>query len=143
MAFTRVRTINGRQYLYSEERWREGGKVRSRSISLGPVSGPIATPVSGARKRKSNLATNLAPPPHGHSVEERLMVQNQEHKARDAEARGKALGELHDKFGMSVGPASPVPVDKPSVDVVAAPAAIEAAPAEQETAPPGGEAEGQ
>ena len=37
MAFTRVRTIKGRQYLYREERWREGKKVRSKSIFLGAV----------------------------------------------------------------------------------------------------------
>ncbi len=33
--FTRVRTIKGRRYLYEEHRWREGGKVRSKSICLG------------------------------------------------------------------------------------------------------------
>lgn len=37
--FLRIRIINGRQYLYAEERWREDGKVRSRSRCLGPVGG--------------------------------------------------------------------------------------------------------
>src|ERR1043166_1262669 len=39
MAFVRIRTIKGQQYRFLEERWREGGKVRSRSKSLGPVDG--------------------------------------------------------------------------------------------------------
>ena len=39
MAFVRVRKIKGRQYRYREERWREGGKVRSRSTCLGAVDG--------------------------------------------------------------------------------------------------------
>lgn len=38
MAFIRIRTINGKQYEYLEERYREGGKVRTRSVYLGPVS---------------------------------------------------------------------------------------------------------
>lgn len=40
--FLRIRIINGRQYLYAEERWREDGKVRSRSRCLGPVGGRAA-----------------------------------------------------------------------------------------------------
>jgi hypothetical protein len=49
MAFYRKRTINGRQYLYREERWREGKKVRSRSKCLGAlsavVSGAVGSPL--------------------------------------------------------------------------------------------------
>ena len=41
MAFTRTRTIKGRQYLYREERWREGKKVKSKSIFLGAVGGVL------------------------------------------------------------------------------------------------------
>jgi hypothetical protein len=39
MSFVRIRTIKGRRYRYKETRWREGGKVRSRSESLGPADG--------------------------------------------------------------------------------------------------------
>lgn len=39
--FTRIRTIKGRRYRYLERRWREGGKVRSQSLSLGPADGAI------------------------------------------------------------------------------------------------------
>ena len=45
MAFTRIITKkNGRQYLYAEERYREGGRVRSRSRCLGPVNGATRQP---------------------------------------------------------------------------------------------------
>ena len=49
MAFTRVRTIKGRQYLYREERWREGKKVKSRSILLRAL-GAAATNFMGNLK---------------------------------------------------------------------------------------------
>jgi len=35
MSFIRVRTIKGKQYAYLEMRWREGKKVRSKSLYLG------------------------------------------------------------------------------------------------------------
>lgn len=38
MAFVRTRTINGKPYRYLEYRWREGDKVRSKSVYLGPGS---------------------------------------------------------------------------------------------------------
>lgn len=39
MSFIRTRTISGRQYLYEETRYREGGKVRSISRYIGKVGG--------------------------------------------------------------------------------------------------------
>ena len=43
--FTRiVKKKNGRQYLYVEERYRENGRVRSRSRCLGPVDGGTRQP---------------------------------------------------------------------------------------------------
>jgi hypothetical protein len=39
MAFIRIRTIKGRRYRYREHRWRENGKVMSKSESLGPEDG--------------------------------------------------------------------------------------------------------
>jgi hypothetical protein len=39
MAFTRIRTINGRRYLYEERRWREDGKVKSKSILISVLGG--------------------------------------------------------------------------------------------------------
>ena len=41
MAFIRTRIINRKPYRYLEERYREGGKVRSKSTYLGPGGGGI------------------------------------------------------------------------------------------------------
>lgn len=49
MAFERTRIINGNAYRYREERWREGGKVRSKSKCLGRVDG-------GQRKKNKVVA---------------------------------------------------------------------------------------
>ena len=41
MSFIRTRTIKGRQYCYLEQRWREGRKVKSKSIFLGAIGGAL------------------------------------------------------------------------------------------------------
>lgn len=41
MSFIRTRTIKGRQYRYLEQRWREGRKVKSKSIFLGAIGGAL------------------------------------------------------------------------------------------------------
>lgn len=41
--FTRTRTINGKKYRYLEERYRQGGKVRSRSTYLGAGEWPVGS----------------------------------------------------------------------------------------------------
>jgi hypothetical protein len=55
--FTRVRTINGKQYLYEEYRWREGGKVRSKSISLGRVD--KAPPLHLLKRKRTTTKQGL------------------------------------------------------------------------------------
>src|SRR5262245_29536896 len=44
--FYRYCTIKKRTYLYREERWREGRKMRSRSRCLGPIGSAVAASVS-------------------------------------------------------------------------------------------------
>jgi hypothetical protein len=39
MPYVVVKTINGREYRYEQETYREGGKVRTRSTYIGPVDG--------------------------------------------------------------------------------------------------------
>ena len=46
MAYLVIKTIKGRQYRYLQRSWREGKKVRTQAVSLGPVAGT-------ARKRKA------------------------------------------------------------------------------------------
>ena len=126
MAFTRIRTINGKQYRYLEERWREGGKVRSRSISLGPTEG-------GWLRRQMGQSFGV----------DWDAIAREELARMDAEdARHAVLhARLYLDYGLKLGPETPVEVEKPMavVDLSAA----EAAPEEQENAPPDGEAEAQ
>ena len=54
MAWERIREVNGRHYIYLEERYREGGKVRSRSTYLGVVGGKrkkVKTPAEECEER--------------------------------------------------------------------------------------------
>jgi len=39
MPYEVIKTINGRQYRYEQETYRENGKVRTRSTYIGPVDG--------------------------------------------------------------------------------------------------------
>lgn len=81
MAFQRIKTIKGKQYLYEEERWRKGKKIKTRSRYIGPVEllkaivDNIVTPmtdeqrmheimfqaVEGAYKAKVTAAKEKAP----------------------------------------------------------------------------------
>ena len=125
--FTRIRTINGRRYLYEETRWREGGKVCSRSKSLGPVDG------MGIIRRQF---------PKAHGIDwDAAERQQLAHMKADDERRAEVLKELHAAFGLTLGPSNPVPIDKPpsQVDLTAAvPVDDEAG---QENAPQGSEAQ--
>jgi hypothetical protein len=39
VSYTVIKTINGRQYEYLQTSYREGGKVRTKSVYVGPVGG--------------------------------------------------------------------------------------------------------
>ena len=126
MAFTRIRTINGKQYRYLEERWREGGKVRSRSISLGPADG-------GWLRRQMGQSFGV----------DWDAIAREELARMDAEDARHAALHAHQylSYGLKLGPETPVEVEKPVavIDLVAP----EAAPEAQENAPPDGEAQAQ
>ena len=76
--FTRVVTKkNGRQYLYAEERYRAGGKVRSRSRCLGPIGDAEPKPPGWLRR--------LFPPPHGldwDKIEREMVARADREKAK-------------------------------------------------------------
>jgi len=127
MAFTRIRTIKGKQYEYLEERWREGGKVRSRSVCLGSVTG----------RPKIDWTATLRSPGLSEETMQHYLDQDRDRQARADQARSNALDSLHQQFGLKVGPESPAPVDAPMPT-----AAADSADAGQEGAPPDGEAQG-
>jgi hypothetical protein len=114
MAFIRIRTIKGRDYRYLEERWREGGKVCSRSTSLGPVGGTVRRRKGVLGRIGEFITTNLQ---HGHVFDmEALAREEQEREQQKAAKIAAGLAELHARYGLTLGPAIPVPIDKPVRD---------------------------
>lgn len=113
MAFTRIRTIKGRDYRYLEERWREAGKVRSRSTCLGPVGGTVRR--KGVLRRIGELITaNLQ---HEHIFDmEALALEAQEREQQKAAKIAAGLAELYERYGLTLGPRTPVPIEKPLRD---------------------------
>src|ERR1051326_1051913 len=100
MAFTRIRTIKGRQYLFQEERWRENGKVRSRSKSLGPV---------GGRKKKiawlaSLLGGGLALGPHivKYGTGSPRYRNRTNESGRTRQMREAKIAEIYRQFGVDM-----------------------------------------
>jgi hypothetical protein len=125
MSFIRVRTIKGKKYRYEETRWREGGKVRSRSVCLGAIGAD--EPVGWFR---AQLGEN-----HGIDWDAigKQMVDRQQ--AEDAKQAAFAARVYLD-FGMKVGTGQPVEVHKPETLLdLSAPMAAE------ENTPPNGEAD--
>jgi hypothetical protein len=123
MAFLRiVQRANGRRYLYEEVRWREGGKVRSRSRSLGPIDGGET-----ARKRRwSGIidfieAQRLSPEDRVWAniarETERIEKYQREQFGETAQERGarerqELLDKLHAAYGLRLGPLYPTPIEK-------------------------------
>jgi hypothetical protein len=122
MTFTRIRKINGRRYLYGEDRWREGGSVRSRSRYLGPLDVDNSR---GKAKRRGGLIAFLNA--QRLSSEDRLSatmaseaerVERYQRKVfgetapeRAQRERQEHLAKLHELYGLRLGPASPVPIE--------------------------------
>lgn len=138
MAFTRIKTIrkkNGKsyQYRYLEYRWREGKKVRSKSVLIGAVRAAAAF-IEANRTRR-----------YGMPDEEIAMKQQSEWADRGAQAKQAFAAEMHSMYGMKVGgPMSPTPADKPApqIDLVA-PVEAPEAPAAEESPTDDGGAEGE
>ena len=95
MSFIRIRIIKGRPYRYKETRWREGGRVRSRSESLGAADG------------WTNVYGTDADP----------IARDEMHRAdlRDA-ARAARFANLFSDIGLSVPPGTGM-IEKPTSSV--------------------------
>lgn len=106
--FTRIITKkNGRQYLYAEERYRDGGKVRSRSRCLGPVDG-------GAEHKPGFLRAQF-PRTYGidwDKIEQDLLARADREKTKANEFAAK----MHAAYGMTFG-TSAAPIEKVTVSV--------------------------
>ena len=67
MAYDVIKTVKGRQYRYLQESYRDGGKVKTRSIYLGPVD-------AVNRRREGNNSTPIqrSPSPTKDSLDETM-----------------------------------------------------------------------
>jgi hypothetical protein len=111
MAFTRIRTIKGRDYRYLEERWREGGKVCSRSTSLGPVGGTVRR--KGVLARMGEFITTNLQHEHVHVFDmDAFAREEQEREQQKAAAVAAGIADLHERYGLILGPRNPVPIEK-------------------------------
>ncbi len=57
-----IKTINGRRYFYDQTTWREAGKVKTRSIYVGPVDGYASRAAPGPRATDTALIDRLFDP---------------------------------------------------------------------------------
>lgn len=122
-----IKTIKGRQYRYLQRSYRDGRRVRTESIYLGPIEG-------GGRKgllRRIGeiMEANRAEP--GTRLPNQMMEEGQRQAAARAEAEKKAedafYAKMHDLYGMTGPAAIPVPVEKVVSPIdLAAPAAAPA-----------------
>ena len=138
MAFTRIKTIrkkNGKsyQYRYLEYRWREGKKVRSKSVIIGAVRA-VGAFIEANRTRR-----------YGMPDEESVMKQYSERAEREAQAKQSFADEMHSLYGMKLdAPMSPAPIDKPASQIdLMPPAEAPQTPMAEESPTDDGGAEGE
>jgi hypothetical protein len=120
MPFVRTKVVKGRTYRSLEERYREGGKVKSRYIRSLPA-GDFAAPPGGADE---SWLRRQFPRTYGLNWD---AIAREEIERQDREvARTTAhLEELHALYGLNLGPSTPVEVAKPAPTLdLADPAAV-------------------
>ena len=130
MAYIVIKTIKGRQYRYQQRTYRQGGKVRTESIYLGPVGG--AARRKGLLKRFGELVEmNFKHQSFGLPDDETMLRQYNQAIEREHKARQEALGQLHALYGMRLSdtPEHPVNSDKKAPSEEGAPAPSTQTPA--------------
>jgi hypothetical protein len=141
MAFFRIVTrANGKRYLYNEERYRQGGKVKSRSRSLGPVDGNARKPRRGGGSLLAFLhAQRLSPEDRALAVAEKAAARTEQYQRevfgetgpeRAERERQQHLDKLHALYGLTLGPRNPTPIEPQP-----APAAVDTEESPGETEP--------
>jgi hypothetical protein len=117
MAYVVIKTINGRQYRYEQRSWREGKRVRTESRYLGPViearrarlTERIASFIAAQRLSPEDRALATA-----ERKAERIAQEQREKFGETAQERADReqrdhLDQLHDRFGLTLGPIDPTP----------------------------------
>jgi hypothetical protein len=93
MSYIVVKTIKGRKYRYLQTSYRQGKRVRTKSVYLG-AGGGLSFPNYGQPSDEVMLAAT-------NRIADQAKAERQAH-----------LDKLHQDFGLRVGPSDPVPVDK-------------------------------
>jgi hypothetical protein len=134
MSYIVVKTVKGRRYLYEQRTWREGKRVRTESRYLGPADGG-GRPGPARRPRREGVLTKVGKliAANTLSAEERLLVLDEDallREQRESEAaREKARADFEAMMGVKLGPANPIPQDKPVPSIDLASPALEPATA--------------
>jgi hypothetical protein len=100
MSYIVIKTIKGRQYQYQQRTYREGGRVRTESIYIGPVGGGIRR--KGVDRAIGGFIRANMTPRRGLPDDETMLKQYNDKVARETAARDKALAGLHDRFGLKM-----------------------------------------
>jgi hypothetical protein len=124
MSYRVIKTIRGRRYLYEQRSWREGGRVRTQSRSLGPLDPPQQRPKGLLRKIDALISANRLSPEEraiasGEREAERIAAYQRQVFGETAEERAvrerqAGLDKLHALYGLRIDERS-----KPAAPAVA------------------------
>jgi hypothetical protein len=129
-----IKTVKGRQYRYVQRTWRENGRVRTENKYLGPIHGALRTRRGSARHPASpsleqpfdydRLLANVER--HTKKMEEfQRECFGETAEERSNRERQELLVDLHERYGLRLNGASPVPTAAPQAEApVVAPEAV-------------------
>ena len=114
MPYRVIKTIKGRRYIYEQRTRREGKRVRTFSRYIGPADGSVQRVTSllaaqrlsredramASAERIAERVAQFQREQFGQTAEERSAREQQEH-----------LDQLYDRYGLTLGPIDPTPVE--------------------------------
>ena len=110
-----VKTVKGRRYLYEQQTWREGKRVRTQSRYIGPLGGgQLPSKRRGVLKQVGDFIKAQGPLFSKGPDEERFFKQHLELEARRNAAIDAKVERLHELYGLRMPAANPVPVEPQS-----------------------------
>jgi hypothetical protein len=123
MAYLVIKIIKGRQYQYLQRSWREGKRVRTQAVSLGPLGGIL-------RKRRTHNYSPNRDPLEQDEVYKREMARLYREEEEFEEWQRKTFGEtgieraarqrqekldsLHEAYGLRIPSENQTPQAPPS-----------------------------